>query len=538
MIDTGSITNVSFRKNGIIAFGVRLSSEVFDSTRIVLVNNDTLEIIPLREKTRDKDRRYLQISFSIKQIFYNFNQLDGSRWIICAESIFKGEKRLFNLSKKLKNTVSRLVGIDGILFRVTLNSKGILLNMDKNIGRSIINNFRIYLEWSKFKIKYLSKKSVMYSPCSKSLNILYVPWIERTANSLIEIIAKNTSLNFIPFKFYKNTSEDIVRSGIIKYCRENKTRIKQELKRHLENYYLGKITAIVVTLDWTPPIRLLIEAANELGIPTVLIPHESVFANEKLFYTDHNTGINTPNSKYVLAWGNLQKRIFIERGYPCEQIFCVGTPKFDVYKDFSPTISKEEFFAKAKLEYKPTILFALQPLDSQFEESKARSAQIALIRDLIRICQEDDYQLILRLPPALGHKVIDQNLKEELIKYRFIYLEGMDSPPSSPMDAIYHTDLTISINSTMLFEAALLNRPSISAKYVEFDSFWDNVGIPSVSNYIQAKRAINELIGTKKRSTTEEGWKWACQNLSNGEFGFNASKNIEKWMMQNFVNRV
>ncbi|MCR6501675.1 hypothetical protein MUO32_21785 [Shinella sp. CPCC 101442] len=50
-------------------------------------------------------------------------------------------------------------------------------------------------------------------------------------------------------------------------------------------------------------------------LPTVLIPHESVFVNRSKYYWAPSSQASIPLSDVILGWGSLQKEIFAGRGY-------------------------------------------------------------------------------------------------------------------------------------------------------------------------------------------------------------------------------
>ncbi|MGG4167064.1 hypothetical protein ABEW00_06225 [Rossellomorea vietnamensis] len=525
------VSHIKFTKIGNVTMKVKTcieEREYYDQLYFYFENSTTRERINLKPKDINMKERELTFSVLIKQIFFQLSSIDKGHWELYVED--------GNNSRKLKRLIwdkekeyQRNLMINGEVYNVDLGSSTVQLT--KNFKKSILNELKEESErnWLDFSSTYLEiepKPQIHFSP--NKLNVLFMPWIERSTNGLINIIDERTEINFIPFKYFKNVDESSYRSKINSYSRENRVRLKNHIKKYISEHY-SNVDAIMVTLDWIAPIHIFIEACKEIGIPTFLVPHESVFAKQSMYYVDYVTGVNVPNSDYILAWGDIQKDIFVSRGFDKDKIINVGTPKFDVNKDYQPRISKAEFFKQIGFDLnKRTMLFVMQPLDSQYHEADARYAQNKIIKDLIKINQVYGYQLILRLPPALGEKLIEETLLHELKEIPSIYLEGLDNVPIAPQDSIKHCDIVLSINSTMLFESALLDTPSLAIKYIDFDLFWEKAGLPSVENFNDLEDALTYLINSEKNSLTTKGWKWAADKLSDGEFKLNASEKIER----------
>ena len=169
----------------------------------------------------------------------------------------------------------------------------------------------------------------------------YLPWIYEHTDSLMKSISPYTHLPLKEIPFLVNTDTRSARTGPSRLAFENPDFFQKliysrliQLKPNLE--------AVLLSYDWYPYQRLFTEACKKLNIPTFLIPHEGVFADERLFYTHILTGIDSPEADYSLVWGQLQKSIFVKRGYPENRITCVGTPKFDSAINHKPSLTKEQ----------------------------------------------------------------------------------------------------------------------------------------------------------------------------------------------------
>ncbi len=348
-------------------------------------------------------------------------------------------------------------------------------------------------------------------------SLIYFSWIIGHGDSLIDKInakdAKIVSIDIFRFSEFKNTRSDInnfVRNNPDYYL----TRLIELIAPYAEN-----IQGVVFTLDWPPALRLLVYACRSVGIHTVLVPHEAVFASRLKYYTDVVSGADYPICDEVLAWGKLQKEIFVERGFPSNKILITGSPKFDVYHEYRPSLTRREFCALYDLdENLPIFLFAMQPLDSQFDTNNARNAQNLAIRHLADYSSECSFQLIVRYPPS-GVDFLEETLKKDIQELPRVVLDDSNPYISEPHDSIFYSLAVVSVNSTMLLESILMGRAAISTKYINFNQIWAHVGIKSVSNefeLIDAIRAIQSNPG--ENLILESGLKWAAESFSIGEF--------------------
>ena len=85
---------------------------------------------------------------------------------------------------------------------------------------------------------------------------------------------------------------------------------------------------------------------------------------------------------------------------------------------------------------------------------------------------------------------------------------------TSPHESIYHSDVVLSINSTMLFEARLINRPAISVCYFDFKSMWAETDIVRVYNRTELFEEINYWLTSHNSNIN---LKWANENLAPNE---------------------
>lgn len=403
------------------------------------------------------------------------------------------------------------------LFMADYLKKNVLLQ-EKN------NNKKNNIQYYSFPIELNTDETTLLKADEESKVFAYIPWIGGHSYHLIQTINKNYKTQIYKINLFScNTQES--RRNISKFARNNPV----EYKYFLRNKFIflkNRLSAVIVTFDWAPVMRLIVEVCHELKIPTILIPHESIFLDEKKYYWDMTTYASVPKCDLVLAWGELQKRIFIERGYPKENIHIVGSPKLDNCAKYTPVLTREQFchfygFNSAV----PIILFAAQVLDSQIDQALARQAQRRTIADLLEFCEINQCQLLIRQPPN-GSDVLNKELKEQLKKASlYAKVDHSSCYQTAPEESIFHSDIVISINSTMLFEAIIMGKKSLSIRYININSIWNDKIIPYAKNKRDAFKKILNLLESGF-TPSEDELKRLKYEFSIGEFDGRACARI------------
>lgn len=351
---------------------------------------------------------------------------------------------------------------------------------------------------------------------------LYTPWMAGHGDRLVKAVGAQ-DLPIVAFDLVKDIHEKKRRSEILRFAHMNPALYRRLVISRLLPIR-SRIHAMLFTLDWTPAMRIISSVCEELDITRILIPHESVFADEELYYSDPVSKASVPTADLVLGWGGLQKRIFCGRGYEQDRFIPVGSPKLDAYHDYAPLTSRASFHRVFGLDpEKKTILFAMQPLDSQFTGDPL-AAQREAIDDLLGFAEATERQLLVRLPPS-GARHLGKELEDRLLASGIACL---DNPPCylvPPEEAIFHADLVASINSTMLFEAILLGRPALSCKYTPFTSFWHKAGIREAESRASLFAEAEALLSAPPR-LEGSALAWAANELSNGAFDGGATERV------------
>lgn len=309
---------------------------------------------------------------------------------------------------------------------------------------------------------------------------------------------KNKKINLVKFSLF-----DIFniqnRSDLLIYYSEHKEEFLQKLATYFEKN--NEIKSLLVTHDWLPFHQDIINIFKYLNIPVILILHEGVFQNKDLYY---NSG--KPISDKALVWGELHKSIFVERGYPEKNVKVVGSIKLNQYKNYRPTITRNEFTDKLQLDKnKKNILYCCQFCDGQWgDQKKCLDKQLEQINDIVKIAG-DKYNVIIRNSPAHPNMVIPHEFIEKYKNDKNVVIDGVDIDNTSKStyltkaeEALYFADLVIGMNTTMQLEASLLNKPSIIAQYFDFDTKWNReLGLPIADNYKKLEELINTNVNVR-----------------------------------------
>lgn len=313
---------------------------------------------------------------------------------------------------------------------------------------------------------------------------VYLPWIYNHTDILMSDI-QSDKYHLVPLNLARDFDSE-ERMQLSKFSRQNPVAYRRYIHSRLVPLK-GKICGLIVTFDWAPISRIAVEAANELDIPTFLIPHEFVFINSDLYYRHPLTFASVPIAREAILTCPIQKDIFQHRGYQSKRITVGGNPKLDSAASYQAILTRRQFCSIYGLDHSlPIVLFACQNLDIQIDTKAAQKAQNQTLCDLIRFTELLNFQLIIRQPPSGRRTIFDSTVR--LIESS--PLCTVDEAPLylvPPREAIYHSKVVVSMNSTMLFEAVLMKRCSLSARYINgINSIWRQELIPICTN-------VNEL---------------------------------------------
>lgn len=366
-----------------------------------------------------------------------------------------------------------------------------------------------------------------------SKNYLFTPWITEHTDVLFNTLNNNPDYSIVSLNIFPRIKNPAVRREVNGFAREFPVEYRKTLI-HCIAPLANKIDGFLFSFDWSPAMRILANVCEELEIPRILIPHESIFMDRDKYYVDIVGGSSLPIADVVLGWGNLQKEIFLERGYPAERFHIVGSPKLDKYFPYSPLMNKSKFYRIFGLdESKKTILFAAQPLDSQTQStSDAREIQNEILLELIEYVSKNDIQIIIRMPPS-SDKVIDEKVLSSASQSRNIVIDEASCYITPPEEAIFHCDIIASINSTMLLEGAIAGKHCLSINYLKFISPYEDLGIHVAKNKKETYEALDGILSSETSNAckiTENDKVAIATQYGYGAFDGQAVSRIENFL--------
>ena len=139
--------------------------------------------------------------------------------------------------------------------------------------------------------------------------------------------------------------------------------------------------------------------------------------------------------------------------------------------------------------------------------------------------------------------MLDRGLVNKIRMLNYVAIDGGEDgirrgTAISPHKIIYNSDIVVSINSTMLLEASLLNKPCISVGYLNFNYLWHNLcDIPLAKTTQELSSFILEHIGSEETTMSERGYKNAAREFSIGDFDGDSSFRILKYLRSNYLKK-
>ncbi len=425
-------------------------------------------------------------------------------------------RKTFGFVKTFINDICKIIHLPKI--------KHLLKYEGKQTLKNIIQSLKQWPKFLWFSQKTAKKKS--------KPTLAYILW-ERSQGYVIECLRNDglfdiTEVNLvrifrdmIPKELQtKAIMESAMRGEVARIACQNKELYINRIKKAIS---ADGIDCLISTADWTPPLRYVVEAFRQSGIPTICILHEGVFAKANQWFMhvsdDGNVLYDKPLADKTFVWGKLQKQIFVERGYPEDKIIATGSPKFDEYFDYKPAFDRAEFCRRYRFDpNKKIILYVVQPFDIQFDTELGLRKQARAILDILKVAGTHGFQALIRMYQSRSVDILGEDFKSRAAPYSGIYfIDGkQETSPrlTKPIESIYFSDLITSFNSTMLMEAAILQKPSLSIQYLDFECLWTKFGgMPSAKDEHELEENIVKYIDYNSTTFTEAGYQWMIDNF-------------------------
>lgn len=276
--------------------------------------------------------------------------------------------------------------------------------------------------------------------------------------------------------FYTVASNWIAgRRGLATRRRED---FQRELRRHpiIEEYkrLLDRYSASAVIGLSPEGLReiALVEAANELGIPTGVMIRSRDNLVSKIQYL--------PDADRYFVWSDLIKS-YLVRLYPeipQDRIVITGSPQFDRHLDTAYRLDRETFFARVGLDpNRPLIVYTMatpmlapheinitQHLADAAHEGKFIGGAQLLVRGHPRMFGSNEkllhkeYAEARSYPPLTEHSYNSPEHESQVVK---LILE--DEPMH--LATLAYQDVQVNVNGTMTIDSAVLDKPVVNVCY-------------------------------------------------------------------------
>lgn len=322
---------------------------------------------------------------------------------------------------------------------------------------------------------------------------LYPPWIREHGDALIAMAtAAPGGPKVAPVRLYPE-AEPHLRLAVSLMARRSPDRFRRAMRARLvaAMHRESGACGLIVTLDWSPVMRLLVEEARKLGLPTAMLLHEGIFFEQDLYYG--GAGV-VPVVDRALVWGELHRDLFVSRGYPPERIAVVGSAKLSAAAAIRPRFAASQWRARLGLDpERPVVLFALQPLDNVAGREAARAAQRRAILDAAR-ATAGRVSLVLRPPPADLPELLPEGARTGRLGPHARVVDPGPEPERAPGETLAQSAAVLSMGSTMLIEAVALGRAALTLAYDgQKNGMFDALDLPRAAGCDDLVAALERL---------------------------------------------
>jgi len=265
-------------------------------------------------------------------------------------------------------------------------------------------------------------------------------------NTILPVIKKlKKNKEFLLKIILANQSRDIAKNQGINYQNGNhltERMIAQIFKKESPNL------VFTATSDGYSLEKKIIKLARKQKIKTITII--DFWANYKLRFSDPGTENLAYLPDYILIIDKLMKKEMTNQGFESKKIVVTGNPFFDTFSTLNGSCQKEKiisFFSQAYSE-----------LYKKGEKRSGCSNEIQVFGDVVEVLEEFQPKIPLKIkfhPRAKKLNKFDKIIKDSKLN---ISIEKKMSAES----LIKESKLIIGINSMVLFQAAMMNKPVLS----------------------------------------------------------------------------
>ena len=230
----------------------------------------------------------------------------------------------------------------------------------------------------------------------------------------------------------------------------------------------NKIDFIMLDADVNVFEKTFAQVGKMFNIPSIVVQH-GVIGNKR--------GFIPKSADYFLAFGEKSKELLIKAGYLKNDIVITGSPQFDKY--FNLEILKKN---------KKKIVFILSSNSSknvnpemEISHQKCKEVYRMLFKSLKKF---EGYNLVIKSKGRGELEGLPEIISKEIgLDFQRINLVEKISPIELMKDA----EIVIVTDSTMAFDALLLNKKVISIWFKEYEKFFNYKNTPPIKHVIIKK---------------------------------------------------
>ena len=252
-----------------------------------------------------------------------------------------------------------------------------------------------------------------------------------------------------------------------------------------------------ICVDENGNSRFLVFASKMENVLSIALQHGLIVQILNVAYSYSNQDVhgykNNLNCQFpdvTATYGKNSKSSIIQIGkYKPERIVVTGQPRTDIFIENKSRYSRERLSRKLGIDQKKKlVVFASQPLKEMSESKITLLAIIEAVRHL------DNVSLVVKLHPGDDEAYYKNIIKES--NYNAAAIKNIDL-----YELLYCSDLVISIQSTVILEALIMNKPVIKVNLIENYDVLGGLkhdGLIEVFNDNDLKKAIRRVLFDKK----------------------------------------
>lgn len=226
---------------------------------------------------------------------------------------------------------------------------------------------------------------------------------------------------------------------------------------------------ITICIDENGHSRFLVFASHMCKIPSIGLQHGIIYPfnisynyGKKDIHYYENT-LNCILAGKTAVFGNKARNLLLKYGnYSPNQLEVTGQPRTDIFIESKHQYSKKAMCKKLGIDFnKKLVVYASQPFEDMSEQKIA-------ITELVKSLKGLDVELVVKMHPDDDSSFYDNVLSE--LKCNAIATKEADL-----YTLLFCSDLVISVSSTVMLEALIMDKPVIQLNLLENYAFFEDL---------------------------------------------------------------